>query len=85
MVNAAYTLFELWMRFLFVLLTFVAIFILTYRLRTVSWRNWTSEQKYASCMRHKARPPCMIADTAMAVVMLIQMGCYSTVRSACLR
>ena len=46
MVNPTYTLFELWFRFGFLVLSFVAIFLLTYRLHNTSWRKWTSEQRY---------------------------------------
>jgi len=48
--NDNFTLFELWFRFVFLIITFVIIVSFAIRLRGFSWRDWTLEQKWISVL-----------------------------------
>jgi len=41
-----YTLFELWFRFVFLIITFIALCLFTWKLRRFAWPYWTFEQKW---------------------------------------
>jgi Wntless-like, transmembrane domain/TMEM181, GOLD domain len=45
-VNHSYTLYELWWRFVFLILNFVALLVFAHRLRRFQWREWTIEQQW---------------------------------------
>jgi len=44
--NLKFTLFELWFRFVFLLLTFVIITVFAFKHRGYKWNDWTIEQKW---------------------------------------
>jgi len=48
--NDNFTLFELWFRFVFLIITFAAIVSFAIKLRGFSWRDWTLEQKWISVL-----------------------------------
>jgi len=49
-VDHLYTLFELWFRFAFLLLSFVAVIIFSHRLRGFQWADWGFEQKWGAVL-----------------------------------
>jgi len=48
--NDNFTLFELWFRFVFLIITFVMIVSFAIKLRGFAWRDWTLEQKWISVL-----------------------------------
>jgi len=48
--NDDFTLFELWFRFVFLIITFAMIVSFAIKLRGFSWRDWTLEQKWISVL-----------------------------------
>jgi len=49
-VDHQYTLFELWFRFAFLLLSFVAIILYSHKMRKYAWADWTFEQRWAAVL-----------------------------------
>jgi hypothetical protein len=49
-VSRAYTLLQLWFRFIWLVLTFVVIIVFAHRLRHTSWKDWTLEQRWTSIL-----------------------------------
>jgi hypothetical protein len=45
-VNDSYTVFELWVRLIFLFVAFLSLMLLTIFLRHFKWIHWTIEQKY---------------------------------------
>jgi len=45
-----YTLFELWFRFAFLIITFIVIISYSYRLKSFRWKEWTFEQKWGAAL-----------------------------------
>eukprot|EP01121_Diplochlamys_sp_Union-15-3_P018716 TRINITY_DN687_c0_g1_i1.p1 TRINITY_DN687_c0_g1~~TRINITY_DN687_c0_g1_i1.p1 ORF type:complete len:497 (-),score=48.70 TRINITY_DN687_c0_g1_i1:54-1544(-) len=46
----SFTLFELWFRFIFLVMTFVVILWYSHKLRMFKWKDWTIEQKWVSVL-----------------------------------
>lgn len=49
-VNHTYTLFELWFRFTFLILSFLVVIVYSHRLRNFTWSDWTLEQKWVAAL-----------------------------------
>eukprot|EP01126_Amoeba_proteus_P042871 TRINITY_DN4672_c0_g1_i10.p1 TRINITY_DN4672_c0_g1~~TRINITY_DN4672_c0_g1_i10.p1 ORF type:complete len:321 (-),score=55.66 TRINITY_DN4672_c0_g1_i10:128-1090(-) len=49
-VSEQFTLFELWSRFIFLVLTVFVIVLFSWRMRTYSWCDWTLEQKWTTLL-----------------------------------
>jgi len=49
-VNNAYTLFELWFRFAFLIVSFVVMVLFVNQLKDYKWKDWLSEQKYVAVL-----------------------------------
>ena len=47
MVNDSFTLYELWFRFVFLLLTVGVLLWFSWSLRAMPWHDWTVEQKWS--------------------------------------
>jgi len=46
----SYTLFELWFRFAFLVISFIILIVYSYRLKGYSWHEWTFEQKWGAVL-----------------------------------
>jgi len=45
--NHSYTLFELWFRFVFLVISFIFVIVFAHKMKTFPWRDWTLEQRWA--------------------------------------